>query len=114
MSTPTMNLPINIPWTLVAASADMMDVRPNNLYPPPWRSSLAVYAYQPTPDELDPALCEQQIAFVKVTASITGLQLSGKEASVVDYTSSSEEVDLHDVLEKYLACYGVLLNISVF
>lgn len=58
----SMSLPINIPWRLIAASPDMMDPRfGNKRFPFKWRSSLAIYAYEPKSDELPEDLCGQRI-----------------------------------------------------
>ena len=123
MNSQTMSLPINIPWKLVAASQDMMDTIPNSLSPFPWRSSLAIYAYEPKPDEIDPALCDETITFVKITSSITGLQLSEEETKLisntrdvptVEYPGKQAEDAVENILEDYLACFGVLLTVTVF
>jgi hypothetical protein len=118
MTTQSLNIPINIPWKLVAASQDMMDTQFNNVrYPPPWRSSFAIYAYEVPVADVDPSLCDQRITFLKVTCSITGIQYTGDEKDhIFDWlTENVGEVSPgFDALgQAYLACYGVLLNVAV-
>ena len=119
MAIQLMNLPVNIPWKLVDASPDMMVPRPigdlesGTQYQ--WKSSLAIYAYEPKPEDLDEALCDQRITFLKVTCSITGYQPSGDEIqAVLESYSDVSASDLEREIGNYFACYGVLLNVSVF
>lgn len=52
MATQLLNLPVNIPWKLVAVSPDMIDTRAfNKRFPYEWRSSLAISVYEPKPEE---------------------------------------------------------------
>jgi len=117
MSITAVNLPINIPWTQVATSVDMIDMRHNHgAFPEPWRSSLAIYAYEPSPEELDPALCNRQITFLKVTCSITGIQYSDVEQDqLIDWADKHGKLlgAIEDVTQAYFACYGMLLQVSV-
>ncbi len=47
MGTQVLNLPINIPWKLIAVSPDMMDTQfCDKDFPLPWRSSLAIEELQ--------------------------------------------------------------------
>ena len=88
MATNSFALPIDVPWYLIAASPDMMTTsfcnQPGddaNAYPPAWHSSLAIYAYEPSPDDLPTELCNQKITYLKVTCSITGFQPTAEESS---------------------------------
>ncbi|RMF57225.1 MAG: hypothetical protein D6743_19235, partial [Calditrichaeota bacterium] len=106
----------DIRWQLITASPDMMDVSQGNAsFPFLWRSSLALYA-APAPEEegVSPH-CGKKIAFLKVTASITGYQPSKEETErgYVEFPQVPvEELDL--ILREYFACYGVLLQVAVF
>jgi hypothetical protein len=118
MTLTALNLPFDIPWKLIATSPDMMDMSfCDKTFPRPWRSSLAIYVYEPTPDDLplDVVSNCDQITYLKVTCSITGYQPS-KEETDAGYTEFSDVPT--DVLDKifatYFACYGVLLNVAVF
>ena len=112
--------PNAVPWRLIDASADMMNMAfCNDTTPNPFRSSLALFAYEPPIEEVPVAIsCDRKIVFLKVSCSITGYQPDGDEQSrIVDYLSTLPSVDLNDIEQitrLYLACYGVLLNISVF
>jgi hypothetical protein len=135
------DIPVDVPWQLVAASPDMMDTTFNDDlgYPPAWHSSLAIYAYEPSPDDLPAELCNQTITYLKVTCSITGYQPSQAQSSdggfgtppyanpqpvTVDLPTSpsggtSDPVfgmftDPEMFTTPYFGCYGVLLNVAVF
>jgi hypothetical protein len=119
----SMSLPINIPWKLMASSRDMMDVSADDTIPYPWRSSLAIYAYEPSPADLDPALCDQRLVFIKVSATITGIQFSEEETKLLSgfrdtptivYPDQPAQTILENLIDAYYACYGVLLNVSIF
>lgn len=120
MAPQMLNIPINIPWKLVSASLDMMDLNPSKtaqgqeIAPSPWRTSLAIYAHEPRPEELDEALCNEIITFIKITCSITGYTPSSEDSGdIIDY-SSKLDVEIGRIINDYFACYGVLLNVSVF
>lgn len=115
-----LNVPVNIPWKLIAASRDMMDYAPfrtstnEEIGPYPWRSSISVFVYEPDASELPPEICEEKITFLKVACSITGFQPSGDDVGdIVDYTRKINPA-IGQILESYFACYGVLLSVSVF
>jgi hypothetical protein len=114
-----LNLPIDIPWMLIASSPDMIDTRfCNKQFPFGWRSSLALSVYEPKLEDLPEELCGQRITYLKVTASITGFQASQEEAASLQGQSVNfgdvpvEEVDR--ILDEYWACYGVMLNVAAF
>lgn len=116
MTVNSLRLPLEIPWKLIGASADMMDTRfCNKQYPYRWRSSLAMYLYEPPPEEQDERLCGQRIAFVKVAATVAGYQPNDAEVEEA-YTSfptvPTEEISR--LVEDYWGCYGVQLNVAVF
>jgi len=110
----------DIPWTLIDSSVDLMDTTfCNKKYPPPFRSSVAVYAFEPNPDLLPEEIaCSQHLLFLKISCSITGYQPSGEEnGQIVKLLSGVPEIDpaqLEQLTRDYLACYGVLLNVAVF
>jgi hypothetical protein len=117
MSSFRLDLPIDIPWTLIESSSDVMDVTwCNKRYPPPFRSSIAVYAYQPSADNLPSELCGSHVAYLKISCSISGYQPTGEEKGQIVTLAESLEVDYGDfdkIVDPYLGCYGVLLNVSV-
>jgi len=116
----SVDLPVNIPWKLIAASADMMDTRfCNKRFPFAWRSSLALSVYEPRIEDLPDGLCGQRLTYLKLTCSITGYQPTKEETDQIvdafpDVPTEDQRTALDRILAEYLACYGVLLNIAVF
>ena len=101
-----------MPWKLIAVSPDMMDtVFCDKLFPFEWRSSLAIYAYEPKKEDLPEDICGERITFLKVTCSITGHQIP--RGQIDTYPGMPRDV-LDRILSEYLACYGALLNVAVF
>ena len=95
----------------------MMDVTwCNKKYPPPFRSSIAVYAFEPSEDDLPSELCGAHVSYLKISCSISGYQPTGEEKAQIVTLSEQLEVDNNDfnkLVDTYLGCYGVLLNVSV-
>jgi hypothetical protein len=127
----TFDIPVDVPWTLVAASPDMMDTTFCDAgFPPPWQSSLAIYAFEPAPADLPQQLCNQKITYLKVTCSITGFQPTQAEVAELNaiptpiQPGAADNVPVplpnlpgdvvEDLVSEYFACYGVLLNVAVF
>jgi hypothetical protein len=123
----TLDLPVDVPWSLIAASPDMMDTGFADAgFPPSWRSSLAIYAYEPSASDLPPEFCDQKVTYLKVTCSITGYQPTPQEVSELnpDSPPPSGYIEdslpnvaadvLEDLTDPYWGCYGVLLNVAVF
>jgi len=111
----SLSLSIDVPWTLVAVSPDMMDTEHcNKKYPPRWRSSLAIYAYEPSLDDIPEGMCDVRLTYLKVAASITGYQPTDAEpeAGYTEFRDVSSEI-IEDILDEYYACYGVMLNGAV-
>src|SRR5438445_76678 len=89
MSISTLSLPVDIPWKRIAISHDMYATDENAL-PAKWRSSLAVFAYEPVPDP-EFSNPEELTTFLKVVVTVTGYQPSGKEIGVgrgINFSSS--------------------------
>ena len=119
MSTCSLSLPSDIPWTLVAVSPDMMDTkRCDATYPYPWRSSLAIYAYEVADEDIPEGMCDVGVTYIKVACSITGYQPNQYEISTglaeefPDVPTAAEYLD--EILDDYWACYGALVNVAVF
>jgi hypothetical protein len=117
MSNFRFNLPVDIPWKLIDSSADMMDITfCNKRFPPPFRSSIAIYAFEPKEDELPDELCGDRITYLKVSCSITGYQPTGDEKEQIVELLDTLETDpkhIEELIEEYFGCYGVMLNVSV-
>ncbi len=120
MATCALNLPINIPWKLIAASPDMMDAQfCNKTFPFAWRTSLALSVYEPPVEELPEGLCGDRLTYLKVTCSVTGYQPSKEETSQIvsllsEQPTEDQRAALKRILDEYFACYGVLVNVAVF
>ncbi len=116
MSESTPTFPKETTWKLLAVSPDMMDTQfCNKRFPFRWRSSLAVSAFEPKPEDLPEELCEGQITLLKITATITGYQPS-REETEEGHTSfpNIPTEELSRIIDQYFACYGALLNVAVF
>ncbi|MBZ5521703.1 MAG: hypothetical protein LAP21_05530 [Acidobacteriia bacterium] len=114
-------LPQDIPFQLLAASPDMMDVNfCDKAFPFEFRSSVAVFGYEPDKDLLPSPFCSGTITYLKVTVTITGYKPTQAELSshtIVDFptTPTSHPFDdLAYIQRKYFPCYGALLNVAVF
>ena len=120
MPTRALDLPVNIPWKLIAASPDMMDtVFCSKLFPLAWRSALAVSVHEPPVEDLPESLRSQRLAYLKITCSVTGYQPSKEEtdqivSSFPDQPTEAQRPALDRILSDYFACYGALLNVAVF
>jgi hypothetical protein len=112
-----LNLPVDIPWKLIDCSADMIDTTfCNAQFPSPFRSSLAIYAYEPKAEELPPELCGDRITYLKVSCTIAGYQPSEDDKDHIVRLLEGTEIDyavLQQVVDEYFGCYGVLLNVAV-
>lgn len=117
MSGNLLNLPINIPWCQVAVTENMMDQRSgSDRFPIPWRSSLAISAYEPKTEDLPEEFADQKVTYLKITCSITGYQPTEAETDQLFVYLDDKVADpsfYEILLREYFACYGALLNVSV-
>lgn len=119
MATNENNLPQpeDIQWQPLCVSEDMMDPTfCNKKFPVPWRSSIAISAYEPKKDELPEPFCAGKLTYLKVTVSITGYQPTDEEIEkgYTEFDNTPVEVGLDEIFETYFGCYGVLANIGIF
>ncbi len=116
---PELPLPVDIPWKLVDVSSGMMNTGfCDGDHPPEWRPSVAVFAYEPDQEQI-PGRCGDRVCYLKVAVSVTGIQGPLNVDAQFDLESQIEFInDARSfntmMLGRYLACYGVLLNVSVF
>jgi hypothetical protein len=99
---------------LLKTSADMMDrTFGNNTYPPKWRSSIAVFRYEPpeVPEELQ----GRKITYFKIACTITGFQSAKLNRRFLDFGDlrPGPVRGLTEHLNRYYACYGALLQVSI-
>lgn len=108
--------PTPIPWRLVASSADMLDdTYCNKKFPFPWRSSIAVFAYDVDEANLPKEYATQRFTYLKVACSITGYQPTSDETKkgLASFPKVPTE-NLKNIFSEYFGCYGALIEIGVF
>ncbi|WP_327097152.1 PASTA domain-containing protein [Nocardia vinacea] len=124
MTITSLSLPVDIPWKRIAFSQDMMDqFACDRSLPLRWRSSVAVFEYEPPEDqqEMDGFL----ISYLKVSCSITGYQPNGPEIQIRQRIARSgwthlDNVDtlglknkLGQLVNHYYPCFGAMLEVVV-
>lgn len=109
--------PEDIPWQLMCVSNDMLDPNKcNKKFPMPWKSSIAISAYEPKEEDLPAPFCAGKITYLKITVSVTGYQPTDDEIEegFTEFNNTPVEAALDDIFATYFGCYGALLNIAVF
>lgn len=110
-----LGLPTDIPWTRVCVSSDMIDSHIcDTKFPPKWHSSMAVFRYIP-PDEYQ-QYADYDIAYLKVSVTITGYQPHDKEIEgVLDWSrmTTDEISEVEDLLNEYQPCTGAIVQVEV-
>lgn len=88
----------------------------NKKFPFPWRSSLAISAYEVPDEDLPEPFCNGRLTYVKLTLSVTGYQPTDQEIedAYVQFGNTPVEADLDDIFAEYFGCYGALLNVAFF
>lgn len=110
-------IPEDVPWQLLCTSQDMMDPNfCNKKFPFPWRSSLAISAYEVPDAQLPIPFCNGRLTYIKLTLSVTGYQPTDAEIddAYVEFGNTPVEADLDDIFAVYFGCYGALLNVAFF
>src|SRR5574337_539755 len=72
MSLQDLSLPVDVPWKLIATSRDMLASHARPMPNAVWRSSVAVFAYDPDLSDLPEVFTDRELTFLKVVCSITG------------------------------------------
>jgi hypothetical protein len=118
MPDPELKLPTDIPWKRKCVSPDMMDRNICDAKGPyRWRSSIAVFEYEP--EDENQTYDGARITYLKVSCSITGYQENFKEIGLDRRGVNSHWHDQPgianylDLLEKYYPCYGAVLEVAV-
>lgn len=112
-----LNLPVDIPWKRLCTSDDMMVRNIYDILPRRWRSSLAVFGYEP-PQE-DQTYEGMTVSYLKVVASVTGFQPDPDEAGLKDrraYLAWNDPAvieNYEETVSKYYGCYGAVLEVVV-
>lgn len=116
MSLNVLTLPLDIPWKRLCVSADMNDgALCDTEMPPRWRSSIAIFGYEPPPE--DQTFDDMVVSYVKVTCSITGYQI-GREVQLereagIPWKKKRVYTDYANQVSRYYPCHGALLQIAV-
>ena len=124
MSNFKLNLPVDIPWKRIAVSQDMIDTNIcDGAFPARWRSSLAIFEYQP--DAESQTYDDLIISYVKVVCTITGYQERGEDGAYKEIGTNNQRPGLtgywkeqdgienyNEILEKYYPCYGAVLEVA--
>ena len=104
--------PLDIPWRRRCVTENMQDVGGCDSHAPPrWQPSVAIFEYEPPPDQqVHPDVI---VSYLKVTCTITGhtmneLSLGGHTAPY--YYDPSVGEFLLDIA-KQDACYGALVHV---
>jgi hypothetical protein len=83
----SINIPVNVPWKIIASTRNMRDTEfCNKRSPYVWRSLLSISAYESPLDVLPQGICNESITYLKQTCNITGDQQSEEETDLISYT----------------------------
>lgn len=103
-----LNVPTDIPWRRLCVSEDMTDrLACDKRLPPRWKSSIAIYRYDPD-DEYQPYE-DLRIAYVKVAVTIA----PWAPEIGADLAAKYVPPQLVDSLQEAYPCYGALLHVTV-
>lgn len=117
MALNTLAFPTDIQWRRLCVSPDMLerDVCLRE-FPPRWRSSVAVFSYEPPEDQQ--TYPNYTVVYLKVSCSITGVQ-NGAEVGAKHPEALGAFNDVYvieafnDVVDRYYGCYGAILEVAV-
>jgi hypothetical protein len=110
-----LGLPIDIPWTRICVTEDMVDrVVCDRVLPPKWHSSIAVFKYRPDDEyQLYP---DYDITYLKVSCTITGYQpLEDEIQGNIDWNGVDVTTleGVTELLSSYYPCTGAILQVVV-
>ncbi len=118
MSNFKLNLPVDIPWRRKCVSQQMVDRQLcDGEAPPRWRSSIAVFEYEPEAENQNYE--GMTISYLKLACTITGYQEDPREIGIdrkglISRWKGSPGIENYlDVLQKSYACYGAVVEIAV-
>ncbi|MGD9533399.1 MAG: hypothetical protein AB7V56_06490 [Candidatus Nitrosocosmicus sp.] len=121
-----MNPPLDITWSRLAYSKDMIDTNLGDLdFPPKWRSSLTVYYYIVPDEETVDAYPNSRIIYLRLSSSITGWnpneellaarKISEETSTFDDLQKSIWQAILSDGwASKYWPCLGAIMQIAIY
>lgn len=115
MAINSLSLPVDIPWKRLCVSEDMIDKRVcDHAVPPQWRSSIAVFSYEPPEDYQNHE--GMVVSYLKVVCTITGYS-PGFGFEEVGLSGSWEDFNIYDEFQSapfgYYGCHGAILEVHV-
>jgi hypothetical protein len=118
MAIEVLSLPIDVPWKRLCVSTDMIDQQVcDRQFPFRWRSSVAVFAYEPPAEHQ--TVPDSLISYLKVAYTITGFQPEPEEVGIKDRRVDSHWNDpalienYKEIVSQYYGCYGAILEVAV-
>lgn len=117
MALNTLAFPADIQWRRLCVSSDMLvrDVCESE-FPPRWRSSIAVFIYEPPEDQQ--TYPDHVVSYLKVSSSITGIQPGAevgmdRPEAIAAFNDAKVIEDFTSVVDRYYPCYGAVLEVAV-
>jgi hypothetical protein len=118
MAISALSFPVDIPWRRLCVSADMLDRRfCDRSFPYRWRSSVAVFGYEPPEDQQQYE--ELTVSYLKVVCTITGFQPDPTEVGLKDrrvdsyWNDPAVILNYRELVTQYYGCYGAILEVAV-
>ena len=118
MTLTTFSLPVDIPWRRLCVSDDMIDPTVcDRKFPYRWRSSVAVFSYEPPEDQQ--TYDDMTVSYLKVACTITSFQPNPDEVGLKDrrvdsYWDTPLLIDDYvNKVSKAYPCYGAILEVGV-
>jgi hypothetical protein len=118
MTIATFSLPVDIPWQRLCVSDDMIDPTVcDRKFPYRWRSSVAVFSYEPPKDQQ--TYDDMIVSYLKVACTITSFQPNPEEVGLKDRRVDSywnTPLLIEDYLNKVskaYPCFGAILEVGV-
>ena len=113
-----LDFPVDVQWRLLATSQDMFASSIDASFPAKWKSSLAVYFFEPEADPDsgldDPTL---KTVFLKVVATITGYVYDGPEIDPMSFAGDyllTVYKNFTDLTALYFPALAALVQVGIF
>jgi hypothetical protein len=116
MSIDSLSLPVDIPWSRLCVSEDMLDLQVGNRASPQrWRSSIAIFSYEPpASDQIDP---DTVTSYLKISCTITGFQFDPHELGETFFKdrpfSTGLDLLFNDIEHQSFGCFGAILEVAI-
>lgn len=113
MAISALSLPVDIPWKRLCVSEDMLrsDICEGKS-PARWKSSIAIFSYEPTEDYQ--TYEGETISYLKVVCTITGYQPSGEETDLKEWATDLDwQARSVELGSEYYGCHGAILEVAL-